>query len=117
MNLKQFLRAYTTERSTLSGGGESYRGFVMGHGIDHRIPHGFKERRDWADGLARRVWVSGEERATITVCEGDVMVTCHRTDKEYQNEITRQERFYRADTGRPAASGVGARIGHDALVL
>lgn len=75
-------------------GGVLYRGFTLKEGWNFFGPAGFEEVEDWCDHPYRMVWKSGELRAVVTYCEGDLGYEVYPDDKTYQASLAAAEVFY-----------------------
>ncbi len=108
--LWNFVAAYRTphrepERGGYGKGNRIFRGFMpvrvyddnRGDSFDlaRDLPSDFVEKTEWADGLARRVWIkSTPDYATITYCEGDVAISVHDTEETFKVELDRAAAYY-----------------------
>ena len=77
-----------------AGGGDLYWGSWPGMGSLHRfIPEGFCEREEWADQF-RAVYVDANKRATVTYCEGDLIIVICPDDESFGKELDHATEFY-----------------------
>jgi len=58
------------------------------------LPSGFKEVEEWEDWPYRIVWVSKQELATCTYCEGDVIIVTLKDKEAFQRELAEAVEFY-----------------------
>lgn len=59
----------------------------------YQVPEGFEQVWEWNNGY-REVYVSEENLATITVCEGDLSVVLYKSKESYQKGYQEAEEFY-----------------------
>jgi len=61
------------------------------------IPYGFIEYTEWregSDGGLRRVWVSENDLAILTYCEGDVLIHTFDNHSDFNDAIRVAHLFY-----------------------
>ncbi len=100
MTLNDLIQHYCisveTEDRVPAGPYTVYRGLTLyAYSIERHIPDGFVERKDWADGGLRRVWLSRDDLSVITYCEGSVIVVVCPDWLTFGQEVARQEWFYK----------------------
>lgn len=72
-------------------GREVYYGSI--HEEEVRIPSSFEYVWAWSDGF-RKVYISSEDLATITTCEGDISVSLCEDRQSFEAEMRGAEKFY-----------------------
>jgi hypothetical protein len=92
MNMDDFLKAYCDKSETQDGCKRS-QGLTMSPDIE--VPAGFEEMVHWKDHHFRTVWINDKDLATITFCEGDIIVMQHSNQASYDREIVAAAEFYK----------------------
>jgi len=93
LNLKTFLVRNTFQKQITHAGAVLYTGYAMSGPENIQVPPHFVEVKAWSQGV-RRVWCSDPDRAVITLDGDDITVIHFSHDKEYQDELARQSRYY-----------------------
>ncbi|MBZ9574537.1 hypothetical protein [Modicisalibacter sp. MOD 31.J] len=80
----------------LVSGGAFYTTLLDGDSFElaARLPKGFVERADWADGNARRVWVDADCYAICTYCEHDLFLEIHGSYSAFMSSMSKADDFY-----------------------
>ncbi len=92
--LREFLTGdhWTIERR--GGGYTIYRSFTMQGAWSLPRLKGFVEVEDWQDAHYRRVWVSDDDLAIVTYCEGDITVQLFERKVTYDVALEYASNFY-----------------------
>lgn len=92
--LRRFLSGehWTVERQ--GGGCTIYRSFTLQGGWSLPKLEGFVEVEKWEDAPYRRVWVSDEDLAIATYCEGDITVQVFAREISYSLALQYASEFY-----------------------
>lgn len=78
-------------------GSTAYRGFTMRTPREfmHFVPDEFQMKNDWSYGDLRVVWISKKDLATLTYCEGDLILEIYDNTEEFQAGLKRMGDYYR----------------------
>lgn len=103
LTIEQLIAKYQLEKQSWNTDkNEIYRqsGAVSSsYKLDKQLPESFSPVEGWEDCDYRVIWVSDEERAIATYCEGDFSLNISHSVEEYKRQIQEAHNFYVAEGG------------------